>query len=184
MIPPLHTAQREAMVGGVVGEGRQGMDGFDNDDMEGPRCQCPWEWVLYREICLSPTHDHQHFCRKQHFQCQIFFRLYDQIFPHIVNCCQWIWSSWPTFRVINSDLTFKRLDFKTLTITSRGKCASRLQKRNIHGKKVIRWLHNWFWGDFFYFYLRKSLTCSPQSAYITKILMTTVQNPWTVLTLF
>lgn len=96
-------------------------------------------------------------------------------FPHIVNWCQWIWSSWPTFCVINSDLTFKRLDFKTLTITSRGKCASRLQKRNIHGKKVIRWLHNWFWGDFFYFYLRKSLTCSPQSAHITKIFTMTLQ---------
>ena len=63
----------------MVGEGRQGMDGFDNDDMEGPRCQCPWEWVLYREICLSPTHDHQYICRKQHFHCQIFCRLYEWI---------------------------------------------------------------------------------------------------------
>ena len=70
--------------GGMVGEGWQGMDGFDNDDMEGPRCQCPWEWVLYREICLSPTHDHQHICRKQHFHCQIFCRLYEWIF-HILS---------------------------------------------------------------------------------------------------
>ena len=41
MIIPSQAAQTEAMVGGTVGGRGQGMDGFDNDDMEGPRCQCP-----------------------------------------------------------------------------------------------------------------------------------------------
>ena len=183
MIPPLPTAQREAMVGGWWVKGGKVWMGLTMMTWKGLDANAhengyyTVKYVCHQHMIINIFVVSNIFIAKYFAGCMSEFSTYCQLVSvDMIKLAHFLCNQ---FGSDSKDSTSRRWRLQAEASVHPG-C-----RREISTEK--RWYDDCttdFEGDFFYFSLRKSPTCSPQSAHITKILMMTVQNPWTVLPLF